>query len=149
MFLTRFNWVFSIFIKTFWIGSYLKVAVFVYNISNFYDGFVWNPSKVQRSPFEQIACFLWKECKKIISFIMCWSLFRFNARLINLPWIHDMKARHEQQKDPNYLKNKPFSECYNYFSNAYNELLIKIKNNLILKAVFRKRSWKTLLESLY
>ena len=35
----------------------LKVAAFVYNISNFYDGFVWNPSKVQRSPFEQIACF--------------------------------------------------------------------------------------------
>ena len=38
-------------------GSTL-VAAFIYNTCNFYDGFVWNPSKVQTSPVEQIACFL-------------------------------------------------------------------------------------------
>ena len=37
------------------------------NISNFYDGFVWNPSKVQRWLAEQIARFLeviWRNDKQ-------------------------------------------------------------------------------------
>ena len=68
------------------------------------------------------------------------ALFRFNARLINLPWLRGMKTRHGQQKEPNYLKNKPFSKSYNYFWNAYKELSIKMQKNLIFRAVFRKRS---------
>ena len=26
------------------------------------------------------------------------------AELINMPWFHGLKARHEQQKEPDYLK---------------------------------------------
>ena len=73
------------------------------------------------------------------------SLLRFNARLINLPWLHGIKTRHEQQKEPNYLKNRPFSKSYNYFWNAYKELPIKMQKNLILEhssgGVLKKHCW--------
>ena len=36
------------------------------------------------------------------------SLFRPIAGLIIMPWLYGLKTRHEQQKQPNYLKNKPF-----------------------------------------
>ena len=50
------------------------------------------------------------------------SLFCPVAGLINMPWLHGIKTRHEQQKEPNYLKNKPFSKSFNYFWNACKEL---------------------------
>ena len=48
------------------------------------------------------------------------SLFRFNARLINWPWLHGIKIRYDQQNEPNYLKNKPFWKITIIF-----EILIK------------------------
>ena len=27
-----------------------------------------------------------------------------------MPWLHGLKIKHEQQKKPNYLKNKPFEK---------------------------------------
>ena len=34
----------------------------------------------------------------------CFVLF---AGLINMPWLHSLKTRHEQQKEPDYLKKDP------------------------------------------
>ena len=44
-----------------------------------------------------------------------------------MPWLHGIKTRHEQQKEPNYLKNKPFSKSSKYFWNACKELSKKCK----------------------
>ena len=40
-----------------------------------------------------------------------------------MPWLNDLKTRHEQQKEPNYLKIKPFPKSPNYFWNACKEML--------------------------
>ena len=57
--------------------------------------------------------FLGKEPKKFLIFVMftlasilsqyhcCFVLF---AGLINMPWLHSLKTRREQQKEPDYLK---------------------------------------------
>ena len=47
--------------------------------------------------------------------------------IINLPCLHGIKTRYEQQKEPNYLKNKPFSKSYNIFWKEYKELSIKLQ----------------------
>ena len=44
-----------------------------------------------------------------------------------MPWPHGSKTGHEQQKEPDYLKNKPFSKSSNYFWTACKELLEKKK----------------------
>ena len=36
------------------------------------------------------------------------SLFGVVASLINMPWLHGTKARHEQEKEPNYSKTNLF-----------------------------------------
>ena len=59
------------------------------------------------------------------------------ARLINMPWLHGIKTRHEEQKEPNYLKNKPFPKSFNYFWNACKELSKK----MFEKSIFRAVSW--------
>ena len=46
-----------------------------------------------------------------------------------MPWLHGIKTRHEQQKEPNYLKNKPFSKSSKCFWNACKELSKKCKKN--------------------
>ena len=56
------------------------------------------------------------------------SLFSPVAELINMPWLI-----HEQQKGPNFLKNKPISKSFDYFWNVCKELLAKklnIRSNL-------------------
>ena len=30
--------------------------------------------------------------------------------MIDMPWLHGLKATHEQQKKPDFSKNKPFSK---------------------------------------
>ena len=58
-----------------------------------------------------------------------------------MSWLHGKKTRHEQQKEPSYLKNKPFLENLNFFCNAYKELSKnREKNPLIFRVVFRKCS---------
>ena len=56
-----------------------------------------------------------------------------------MPWLHGLKARHEQQKEHGYLKNKPLLKTSNYFWNACKELLLE-KNNLVYRLVFRTES---------
>ena len=43
-----------------------------------------------------------------------------------MPWLHGMKTRHEQEKEPNYLKNEPFSKSS---WNACRELPKKCEKN--------------------
>ena len=58
-------------------------------------------------------------------------------------WTHQhalfrgLKARYEQQREPNSLKNEPFSKSCTYFWNACNDLLEK-KKTLISRAVLGK-----------
>ena len=40
-----------------------------------------------------------------------------------MPWLNGLKTRHEQQKEPDYLKVEPFSKSPNYFWNACKEML--------------------------
>ena len=56
------------------------------------------------------------------------SLFCHVAGLINLLWLHGLKTRREQQKEPNYLKHKLLSKSFNYFWNACREVLEKKLN---------------------
>ena len=64
-----------------------------------------------------------------------------------MPWLHNLKARHEQQKEPDYLKNKPFSKRSNDFWNNCKKLIQK-KINIwsSLPEVFLKN---TVSESLF
>ena len=50
--------------------------------------------------------------------------------LINMRWLHGIKTRQEQQKEPDSLKNKPFSKSSNYFLNVCKELLKKREKKL-------------------
>ena len=56
------------------------------------------------------------------------SLFCHVAGHINLLWLHGLKTRREQQKEPNYLKHKLLSKSFNYFWNACREVLEKKLN---------------------
>ena len=46
-------------------------------------------------------------------FTFAWVLCQYNRRfvlfagLINMPWLHSLKTRHEQQEQPDYLKEDP------------------------------------------
>ena len=42
-----------------------------------------------------------------------------------MPWLPCLKARHEQQKRSDYLKNEPFSKSSNYFRNVCKKPLKK------------------------
>ena len=75
-------------------------------------------------------------------------LFR-HAGLINMPWLYSIKTRREQQKEPNYLKNKLFSKSSSYFWNVCKELPKKtLKKHIIFRAIFRKCSLRTLCQAL-
>ena len=63
-------------------------------------------------------------------------MFPSVARLINMPWLLGIKTRHEEQKEPNYLKNKLFPKSFNYFWNACKELSKKMFEKSIFRAVF-------------
>ena len=45
-------------------------------------------------------------------------LFRPVVGLINIPWLLDLKTKHKEQKEPDYLKNKLFLKSSKYFWNA-------------------------------
>ena len=62
------------------------------------------------------------------------------AGLIKMTWLHSIKTRHEQQKEPNYLKNKPFSKSSNFFWNACKELSKKTKQKKNKKKNVKKKS---------
>ena len=70
------------------------------------------------------------------------------AGLINMPWLNGIKARHEQQKEANYLKNKPFLKSSKYFCNACKILLEEntisrsSRPELLFKKVFLEDSTK-------
>ena len=57
-----------------------------------------------------------------------------------MPWLHGLKTRHEQHKESNYLKNKPFSKNSNYFWNVRKELLQKNYTNSTLPEAFLKNT---------
>ena len=71
-----------------------------------------------------------------------------------MPWLHGVKTTHEQQKEPNYYKNKPFSKSSNYLSiaihGAANDLspalddlvdtkLGKFKVNAVVEMIFNPK----------
>ena len=121
MLVTRFHWVFSIFIANTNLKTFKLVLTF---------------TKYVREPWLNNANF-----KK--------SIIRSAARLINMSWLHYIKTRHEQQKEPNYLKNKPYSESSNYFWNAWKELSKKCEKSNFQSSLLEVLLKNTVLEFLF
>ena len=48
--------------------------------------------------------------KTLSMYNLSFPVIRPAAGLKNMPWIHRLKAKHKQQKEPAYLNNKPFSK---------------------------------------
>ena len=128
MLVTRFNWVFSIFITSTKLKTFKLVLTYTKNV---------------REPWLNNANFK-KESKKFLIFVMftlAWLLWQYNRCFVLLldSWTclgSMVKTRHEQQKESNYSKNKPFSKSSNYFWNACKEL----SKRLIFRVVIRKCS---------
>ena len=80
--------------------------------------------------------------RKLCQCTCCFVLYSATS----LGWLHGVKATNEQQKEPDYFKNKPFSKSSEYFWNAYKKLLQKTSYP---KTVVRRCSLKHMCWSLF